>query len=94
MTDPIVFANPVIIAGISVVIARSHPGDAGEKREKDEKKRSVNMHIIFFVIANAVKQSRYRPCSPDGCQTAAYAWIASSFLLAMTSLYTLSLRTK
>ncbi|MDR1380180.1 MAG: hypothetical protein LBJ47_01730 [Tannerella sp.] len=34
------------------------------------------------VIASGAKQSRHRPCSPDGRQAAACAWIASC--LAMT----------
>ncbi|MDR1379987.1 MAG: hypothetical protein LBJ47_00735, partial [Tannerella sp.] len=29
------------------------------------------------VIANAVKQSRHRRCSPGGCRVIACAWIAS-----------------
>ncbi|MDR1380437.1 MAG: hypothetical protein LBJ47_03050, partial [Tannerella sp.] len=45
--------------------------------------QDIFVHCIAPVIASEAKQSRRRPCSPDGCQSTACAWIAS--YLAMTT---------
>jgi hypothetical protein len=58
------------------------PGIAGVGSRNDES--------LYPVIANEVKQSTHRPCNTDGYQAAACAWIASSFLLAISSLYATS----
>ncbi|MDR1381911.1 MAG: hypothetical protein LBJ47_10610 [Tannerella sp.] len=43
---------------------------------------SIASGVPHSVIASVAKQSRHRPCSPDGSQSTACAWIAS--YLAMT----------